>query len=367
MAKNIYVLVRNLKIGGGLSKWVVDYYRRLSEYSDIKITLLVEKDIVGYDEKDLPFKCVVLGGKNRKLIKQIRDFKKIIEGMDDESVIHFHTDNLVNFIPLLVFKNFKERFIVQSHSSVNYLVQENTLKKWLNFFGKKLVVLFGFSRLAISNDAGKWLFDDKSFGIIKNGIDIHKFGFFEIKRQETRKKLNIDENAIVYGHVGRFDKNKNQKKLISIFNEIHKINSNSFLLMIGEGNTQKEIKHQVEELRLQSNVKLLGLKKNVSEYLSAMDVFIFPSYFEGFGFALVEAQATGLKVFYSDSITKDIELIPGTESFNIHEDDILLARNIISKGINSINYRKDARSIVKNKGYTIEQSVDELHTMYREL
>lgn len=365
--KKIYILIRNLNRGGGLTKWVIDYYSKLTLYQDLDITLVIEKDVKGYNIEDLPFKCILLHLSNRRPLEQIKRWKELISLMDKDTIVHFHTDNLVNIIPLFLFRNFKEKFIVQSHSNSNYLVKSNFFKSVLHNLGKKMVKKYNFSKMAISDDAAKWLFDNEKYVLIENGIDIEKFAFSIEDRIQIRKKLKINENSRVYGHVGRFDDNKNQRKIISIFNELQKKNENSYLLLIGNGPLKNKVEMKAKELGILKKVKFLGLKKDVGKFLSSMDYFIFPSYYEGFGFALIEAQANGLNVLYSKTITKDVELLSTTKNFDIEDDDEKIANEIEKIRMNSFLYRQNAKYMVMEKGFSISSAVEELHLFYLNL
>ena len=104
--------------------------------------------------------------------------------------------------------------------------------------------------------------------------------------------------------MGRFAPQKNHKKIIEIFAEYKKINKDSKLLLIGDGELLPETKEQVDLLNLQKDVLFLGLKANVQDYLQAADLFLFPSVHEGLGIVLVEAQCSGLPVVASTNVPK---------------------------------------------------------------
>lgn len=364
MKRNVYVLVRNLKKAGGLSKWVVDYYSALTKYPELNVVLIVEKNVEGYNLNSFPFECIVLNMKKKHLIDQFYKWHKIVKMVGKNSWVHLHTDNLVNVIPLLLFKNLNKHFIVQSHSSVNYLVKKNILKKVLNFIGKKIIIAFNYTRFAISNDAAAWLFGKNSYKLIKNGVDLERFKFSEELRNLKRTELTIPRESIVYGQVGRFDDNKNQKKSVRLFYELHKINPNSFLILVGDGKKRKSIQCLVKKLKINEYVKFLGIRSDIPEILFAMDVFIFPSHFEGFGFALIEAQATGLVTYYSDSITPDVDLIDTTRKFSIEEDEFNLAFKMNKVKINNTLVRQKANDIIRQKGYSFSETLKGLYSFY---
>ena len=221
---------------------------------------------------------------------------------------------------------------------------------------------------ACSDEAGKWLFGKDvnkrdNYSIIKNAIDVEKYTFNETIRNEIRKNLGI-ENKFVLGHIGSFTFPKNHKFIIEIFDEIRKINSNTVLLLLGEGELRPQIEKQVEDLGIKDKVILTGTVPNVHEYLQAMDVFLFPSIFEGLGMAVIEAQAAGLPCVISDAVpdeaivTDKVNIIP----LNKQQSSIQWANAIIN--IDIYNRREDtSRSLIEH-GYDIKSEVEKVKNIY---
>jgi len=140
--------------------------------------------------------------------------------------------------------------------------------------------------------------------VIRNGIDFNRFRNLPISKQEKRCELQIPANAFVLGHVGRFVEYKNQIFLIDVLNEVLKIKNNAFLLMIGSGN-MSSVEERINELGLKEHCMILTHRTDVNEILRAMDVFLFPSKFEGLGIALIEAQVSGLKCVAADTVPRE--------------------------------------------------------------
>ncbi len=159
---------------------------------------------------------------------------------------------------------------------------------------------------ACSTEAGIYLFGKKrKFEFIPNAIDLEKFEYNEQTRKEIRKELDL-EGKLVIGNVGRFNLQKNHSFLLDIFNEIVKKNKDSILLLIGTGELEENIKQKIKELKLEKRVKLLGVRKDVNKLYQAMDIFLMPSLFEGLPLTGVEAQASKLKCYFADTITKEV-------------------------------------------------------------
>lgn len=208
---------------------------------------------------------------------------------------------------------------------------------------------------ACSNLAAEWKFPkkiikQKKYKIINNAIDTSKIYYSEEIRNKTRESLNL-ENKLVVGHIGRFAKQKNHSFLIDIFNEIHKINDQSILLLIGTGELQDEIKKKVCEFKLEDNVKFMGIRTDICECLNAMDVFVLPSYFEGLPVVGVEAQATGLPIVTSTDVTNELPIKNLVFQYSLQENAEIWAKEIL-KIVKSIK-RKNTTKEIKDCKYDV--------------
>lgn len=166
---------------------------------------------------------------------------------------------------------------------------------------------------ACSDKAGKWLYGEKAteqpnYRMIPNGVDLRRFAFCEEKRQQMRQDLGIAEDTFVLGHIGRFTVPKNHQFLVELFAEYHKENPNSRLLLVGDGELFGTVQQQCTQLGIRDAVIMVGSKTNTEDYYQTMDVFVFPSLWEGLPVSVVEAQANGLHCLLSDVITHDVDL-----------------------------------------------------------
>lgn len=186
---------------------------------------------------------------------------------------------------------------------------------------------------ACSPAAGAWTFPESiikegKLVVMNNAIDLEKFQFDSTKREEVRSELDVNGQFVV-GHVGGFVPQKNHRFLISVFEEIVKVNPSARLLLIGEGSLQPEIKQMVEDKHLSEHVIFYGTTNRVSELLLAMDCFVFPSVYEGFGIVVIEAQSSGLPTFVSNVLPKTVQVtnlihyLPLSNSAQQWAEDIL--------------------------------------------
>ncbi|HNX14386.1 MAG TPA: glycosyltransferase [Oscillospiraceae bacterium] len=164
---------------------------------------------------------------------------------------------------------------------------------------------------------------------IRNGIDFSRFHNNGIKKEEVRKELGIPEDAFVIGHVGRFSPYKNHEFLIDIFNETKKINDQAFLVMVGTGETKKDIMAKVRRLRLEQSTIVLSARPDIHRILKAVDAFVYPAKFEGLRIVMIEAQVSGLHCVLSDSVAKEAFISPLAIPMSIHESPEKWAEAVI--------------------------------------
>lgn len=165
-----------------------------------------------------------------------------------------------------------------------------------------------FQIIALHDDMRKEInemFDIDNTVVIRNGIDFRRFQNVYESKDNIRKCLGIPDNAFVIGHIGRFSDQKNHDFLIDIFSEICKKRDDAFLLMIGAGELMDTVKDKINKLHLTDRVLILSHRSDTPQLLKSMDVFVFPSRFEGLGIVLIEAQVAGLRCIVSDTVPSE--------------------------------------------------------------
>lgn len=143
--------------------------------------------------------------------------------------------------------------------------------------------------LACSEDAGRYMFGNSSFEVVHNPIDVREFAYDMAARQKLRSELNLG-NSLVIGHIVRFAPKKNHRFVVDVFKEIIRLRQDAFLLLVGDGELRTEIENYCNQIGINDKVQMLGLRNDVSRIYQAMDVFLFPSVYEGLGIVAVEAQ-----------------------------------------------------------------------------
>ena len=193
--------------------------------------------------------------------------------------------------------------------------------------------------------------------VVRNGIDVRRFLNVPESKSEIRRSINVPEDAFVIGHVGRFDDVKNHAYLIRVFREVFKMNNNSFLLLIGSGPMERKIRQELGELNILDKTVILSHRRDMPRLLKAMNVFVFPSLFEGFSIALLEAQASGLRCLISTKVNKESFVTENAIAMDVSDSPSVWAKEIV----NPVKKGKANRSIEE---YDINHIVAELEKLY---
>lgn len=240
------------------------------------------------------------------------------------SVIYINLLSAANILPVICSGLFQHgRIIVHSH---NNGVPRGIFRKILHRINIPIIERIGTDFFACSKEAGSWLFPDmvEQLRIIPDAINIEEFRFSQQNRMAVRRSLHLTEKSYVLGHVGRFDEQKNHAFLVAVFSQFHRSHPDSFLLLIGEGQLMGVIRKRVQELNLTENVIFVGKSENVSKYYCAMDIFLLPSLFEGFGMVALEAQSSGLNCLVSSSVSKEVNVTGKVRYLALDNFDIWL-------------------------------------------
>ena len=254
-------------IGGGVEAVVINYYRHL-DHSKIQFDFICDDDStnIPYDEIEKLGGKVILIPPYQKVFKYQRELRRVLRD-GKYKIVHSHINTLSVF-PLYAAKKVGVPVrIAHSHSTTNKKEwKKNLLKQVLRPFSKK----YATNYMCCSELAGRWLFGDKAYDegkvyLLNNAIDLDKFKYDKKIKDKKRKELGIKEDTIVIGHIGRFVAQKNHTFLIDIFNQFHKKEKNSILLLAGQGPLQEEIKNKVRELGLDDSVRFLGQRNDIND------------------------------------------------------------------------------------------------------
>lgn len=348
---------------GGVEAVILNYFRNINK------SKFVFDFVIDSDSTDNNFinEIQELGGTIIKCppYQKLHSYNKFLYKLFKEKkydIVHSNINTLSVFPLRMAEKAGIKIRIAHSHSTSNPKEwKKNLLKNILRPFSKKYANVY----FACSELAGRYLFGNKAFDegkvvVFNNAINLDKFKYNEEKRKEIRKKLNIKNDTFVIGHIGRFVAQKNHTFLIDIFNEMHKENENSVLLLIGQGPLQNEIKEKVDKLGLANSVKFIGQVTNANDYYNAMDVFVLPSIYEGLGMVLIEAQANELPCIASTEVPKEATISNQIEYIELDKNPSYWAKRILNKNRSKVNFEYNE----KIEKYNIKNIVGELENEY---
>lgn len=353
-------------VGGGVEAVIMNYYKHIDR-NKIQFDFICDSDStnIPYEEIEQLGGKIILCPPYQKITKYIKELKRIFkEGNYD--IVHSNL-NALSVFPLYAAKKAGVKIrIAHSHSTSNKKEwKKNILKNTLRPFSKKYSNVY----FACTEHAARWLFGNKTVDkglvtVINNGIDLNNYIYNEEIRKEKRKELNIKDTDIVIGHIGRFMKQKNHEFIIDLFNELHKQNDNYKLMLIGQGPLQEEIKEKVNTLNLNDYVMFLGQKKDANKYYQAMDLFLFPSLYEGLGMVFIEAQTAGLPSLASTEVPAIANVSDKAYFIDLNES-LAVWTNKINEVIN--NDRKINIKKIQECGYDIVTEVSKLENKYLEI
>jgi len=294
---------------GGAESFIMNIYRKIDR-EKIQFDFLIRSDKNGsyvQEIKRMGGRIYQIAEYPRHFLKNRKELKVFFKEHHEYKIIHVHANALIYIEPLIFAKKSGVNCrIIHSHSIKT--AGRIPLLQQIHLWNKARIGNLATHFWACSDLAGKWMFGETAYEIINNGINLETFHFDEIKREQVRQNYQIERNTFVIGHVGRLSLPKNHKFLFEVFAKYQEQNPDTKLMLVGDG----ELKEQLQQLAIQFNISekiiWVGAVNNVSDYLSAMDLFLFPSLYEGFPVSLIEAQAIGLPCIVSASITSGIVL-----------------------------------------------------------
>lgn len=293
---------------GGTQALLMNIYRKIDRTKVQFDFLVVYKEKQFYDDE-----IESMGGHVYKLSfredlnlpKFQKDLKNFFKQHHEYQIVHCHAYTIGYFCLKAAKKAGIPVRIAHSHS--NAAVHD--VKLPLKLIMQKLFTIYSTDLFACSEEAGKFAFKGKKFGIVQNAIDSQKFIADANIREEIRKALRV-ENKFVVGHVGRMQLEKNHNFLIDVFAEIKKKKLDAELILVGTGPLEEKVRSKVADKGLTESVQFLGNRKDMNRIYQAMDIFVFPSLFEGLGIVAIEAQAAGIPIVCSEGLPPETDITP---------------------------------------------------------
>lgn len=357
-------MTRNL---GGIETYLIEQFRHLDkskiDYDFVNIT--GEYSICYGDE------ILASGSKIFKVVSRHKNpllhywqwFTILLQNKGVYDVIVLNTNSLEYVFPLVLGKVFGIPVrVIHSHNS-GFENKQGLARRLLVGMNKKLLAWSANLRFACSQFAGQWMFKDNPYHVIYNAIDIHKYDADLLVREETRNALGLHTELTLL-HVGRFSYQKNHSFLLDIFKEVHAIQPDSVLLLVGDTTEESEflteVKRKIKAYGLENVVRLLGRRDDVNKIMQAVDVLVMPSFFEGLTVVGIEAQASDLPLLLSDTVTKELGLLPSTQFISLEAGPTAWAEAIV----NSKQHNRQSRyEELKAAGYDIGNETERVEKL----
>lgn len=302
--KRLLCIVDSMNVGGA-ETFLMKIFRTLDKNKYIMDFIVSDDGFYDSEIKECSGKVYKIPMRTKNLIKAMLDIKKIVKDNNYKIVLKLSSTPIAT-LDLLAAKFGGAKLLAVR--SCNAYAEENIFYKILNTLLKPLFYKIVDIKIAPSELAGEFTFGKKAMKnneviLLNNAIDLEIFKYDINFKQELMREFGI-EGKTIYGHIGRFSKQKNHKFLIEIFENIYAKDRESVLLLVGEGELKEKIFEEVKRKKLEKNVIFAGIRTDIPKVLSLIDIFIFPSFYEGMPNTVIEAQAVGVNCIISDTITK---------------------------------------------------------------
>lgn len=359
--KKALILLPYLKNGDGTAVALMNYYQELIEHGwriDFLVLKIFECEWLNKVKAD-GNNIYELPKENKYSYKVSRKIRSIIkEGKYD--IVHVNMPGHVGFETLKMARQYGiGKRIFHAHNPRNNLNLKTVISTKVYDY---LLQREATELVACSKSAGNSRFGNKDFQVLKNVIDTDRFVYRLEDRRYIREKLHIEKKVVV-GVVGRFAAQKNPEFLLECFAEYNKLNKESVLLWIGDGELQEKIQDRAKNMGLKGACLFVGRKNNIEKWYSAMDLFLLPSKFEGMDIVFLEAQCTGLPCFGSTNVPIETEVTELMHRISLKQEANYWA-TAMKKVTDMSGDRRSRASEFINAGYTHEATKSDLLNMY---
>ena len=359
MEKRLLCLVSCMNTGGA-ETFLMKLYRKIDR-TKYQMDFGVFTEEEGFYDEEIK----LLGGKVHHLIPKTKNFalykKRLYDLVKKEQYKYVLriTSNAAGFYDLKIAKEAgAEVCIARSSNSSD---GDSFKVKLINDISRFLFVIYVDVKIERSDLAAEYTFGKNATAngevhYLNNGLDLNVYSFSEEKRKRIQGEFGL-QGKFVVGHVGRFSKQKNHEFLIDIFYELKKQKDNAVLLLVGNGELKQNIEGKAKALGIADSLIFAGIRSDVPDLLSAMDVFVFPSFYEGMPNTVIEAQATGLPCVIADTITKEAGVTDCVHFMSLVDSAEKWVDKILESKNNNIVDRSLYSKVMKNRGYDINDVV----------
>lgn len=358
---------------GGAETMIMNLYRKIDR-NKIQFDFLYMKPGEHHYDQEIR----ALGGRILRInpprkvgaIRHIWEIVSTIRKNGPFVAVHTHTLFHSGIVLLAAFLAGVNKRICHSHSTSN-VGAHKFLRKVYFFIMKLMIKIFATDMIACGRDAGIYLFGKRALEsgkvvIFPNAIDLKKYEILtDDDALRLRKLLDLPEEAIIIGHVGRFAEPKNHKFFVPLIEYVKTNSLNVCLVLVGDGKLRSSIQKLVEEKGLNEYIKFLGVREDIPELMNMFDVFVMPSLYEGLPVTLVEAQAAGTPCVVSDNITREVDMgLNLVEFVSLDSPVETWIEKIIEKAGKKCRDFDKIREVYKKRKYDVEITANDIMEIY---
>jgi len=352
---------------GGIENYLYRIWKNI-DYDKYELSFIDETGGKAYYRKEMERDGVRFFDVTHRSVsikKNHEDLKNVFYN-NHFDILHFNVNTLSYIAPMKYARAARVKILLHSRNSKSAIRPVTEIFHHIN---RLRIKNWDIKCIAVSNEAGEWLFKEKDFEVVHNGINDQVYRFQQDKRDKVRQSLNLG-NKTVYGNVGAFLPAKNHSFLIDIFHEIRKNDESTVLMLVGDGRLKNDVEDKVRKLGLTESVMFMGLREDVSELMMAMDCLIFPSLFEGLPNVVLEAQTSGLPVLMSDVITDEVIVNENCSALRLNCGASVWARKgieLTKTGYANKKNRKDAYEAVLRAGFSKSEEINRIESVYSKM
>ena len=364
MKKKVLLIVGNFS-SGGIERVLTYLLQKIDKHRfdvDLAVNFLDTKSIFLPLLKQNNITIVTYGSSpnTRTLYMNIWKVAKLMANKKYD-IVHSHLAFFNAIIMLLgYFFQIKKR-ISHCHTSERLSFNYKTFRYFTKLPLRWIILLFATDLWGVSQNANQYLYGKtKKAKVIPNGVDTNLFAYNKVLRDTIRKEKNLN-NKFVLGHVGRFAKEKNQSFIVKIFYHILQDVPEAMLYLVGAGDDEDQIKKLISYYGIGQKVNICSPMTSIADFYQIIDCFVFPSSYEGFGIAALEAQCSGLPCFISDNVPLEVAII-NTKKISLKRTPKEWADIIIQTTRNFV--RMDQSNVIRKKGLDVQDIITHIEHEY---
>lgn len=365
-------IIGSMRLGGGVQAWFMRVLRHIDRRRFRMDVQTMFSDVYDNEIRALGSK-ILLCPPYRRLWSYARNLKRILSEHGPYDIVHSHVPGHSGYVLRLAqWAGVPIRIAHSRAADSPFLTRSGLLRRGYETLMKRWIVRYATAGLASSQMAATTMFgsawgaDSRYWQTLYPATDLTPFRA-PVDPAAVRAELDIPPDAFVLGHVGRFTEQKNHALIVDVAAEVARREPRMHLLLVGDGPLRPAIEQKVAQMGLADGVVLAGFRLDVPRLmLGVMDVFLFPSLFEGLGLVLIEAQAAGLCCVFSDVVPEEANLVKPLvrrlsllQPPSVWAEEILAARNA-EPGIT----QPEALALVEQSPFNIRTGVKDLEKFY---